>query len=232
MIEVRRAADRFRTVAEGRETRHSLSFGPHYDPDNLRFGLLVCHNDDLVQPGHGYPDHPHTDLEIVTWVLSGVLHHEDSRGHAGDITPGVVQAMSAGSGVVHAETVDPAAGPTRFLQTWVLPDEPGTPTSYSSGAVTVADAWTPVASGSHSDAAARIGAAGATFWAATLDTGGALTVPEAPHAHLFVADGSVDLTSESGEATRLGASDAVRLRGEGAALTATEPAHLLLWTFA
>lgn len=232
MIEVRRATDRYRTVADGRDTRHSLSFGPHYDPGNLRFGLLVCHNDDLVQPGHGYPNHPHTDLEIVTWVLSGALHHRDSRGHAGEITPGLVQAMSAGSGVLHAETVDPASGPTRFIQTWVLPDEPGTPPAYSSGAVTPAAEWTPIASGSHPEATARIGAAGATFWAATLPAGQTLAVPEAPHAHLFVADGGADLATAAGELIGLGTSDAVRLRGEGAALTATTNSQVLLWTFA
>lgn len=232
MIEVRRAADRFRTVADGRDTRHSLSFGPHYDPANLRFGSLVCHNDDRVLPGHGYPDHPHTDLEIVTWVLSGSLRHEDSRGNAGVVTPGRAQAMSAGSGVVHAETVDRASGPTRFIQTWVLPDEPGLTPSYSSGEVTVAETWTPVASGAGHDAAARIGAAGATFWAATPPLGAVLTVPEVPSAHLFVAEGQVDLTPERGKPVHLAASDAVRLREETALLTVTEPAHLLLWTFA
>ncbi|WP_235734349.1 pirin family protein [Nocardioides alcanivorans] len=215
MIEVRRAADRFRTVADGRDTRHSLSFGPHYDPANLRFGLLACHNDDLVQPGHGYPDHPHSNLEIVTWVLSGTLHHADSRGHSGDITPGLVQTMSAGSGVVHAETVDHASGPTRFIQAWVLPDEPGTEPGYSSGTIAVAEEWTPVASGAGHDAAARIGASGATFWAATVPVGSVLTVPDRPFAHLFVAEGSADLTPAQGEVVHLGASDGVRLRGRG-----------------
>ncbi len=230
MIEVRRAADRFRTVAEGRDTRHSLSFGNHYDPANLRFGLLLCHNDDLVQPGHGYPDHPHSNIEIVTWVLSGELRHQDSRGHTGVITPGTVQTMSAGSGVVHAETVDAASGPTRFLQTWLLPDEPGGEPSYSSGAVSLSEAWTPVAGGA--DGAARIAATGATFWAASPPRGGALEVPDVPHAHLFVADGQVTLTPASGDPVELTAGDAVRLRAEGAMLAAGSTAHLLLWTFA
>ena len=68
------------TTQPGIVTRHVFSAGAHYDPANLGFGPLVCHNDDLLQPGGGYPDHPHQDLEIVTWVLSGVLLHTDSTG--------------------------------------------------------------------------------------------------------------------------------------------------------
>ena len=68
-IDIRRAGDRFRSEGDGRSTAHSFSFGPHYDPANTAFGGLICHNDDRVAPGFGYADHPHRDLEIVTWVL-------------------------------------------------------------------------------------------------------------------------------------------------------------------
>lgn len=226
-MEIHRAGDRFVTDVEGRVTRHSLSFGSHYDPDNLRFGLLVCHNDDLVQPGHGYPDHPHSNLEIVTWVLDGALRHHDSQGHGGLVEPGQVQVMSAGSGVVHAETVDVASGPTRFIQTWVLPDEPGGATTYDTAPVTPGPGWTPVVSGSETDAATHIGASGATLWAANLPPGGRVEMPAARFAHLFVTDGAVDLAG----AGRLTDGDAVRLRDEGGALTAVGAAQLLLWTF-
>lgn len=229
-MEIHRAGDRFATEGEGRETRHSFSFGSHYDPANLRFGLLVCHNDELVQPGSGYPDHPHSNLEIVTWVLDGSLRHQDSQGNSGVVEPGRVQAMSAGSGVVHAETVDVTSGPTRFLQAWLLPDEPGGATSYSSGAIEPSAEWTPLASGSHPSAAARIGAAGATLWAARVGAGASVEVPDVPHAHLFVATGATSITGSATD--RLGESDAVRLTGEGATLTASMPTELLLWTFA
>ncbi|QIX28355.1 pirin family protein [Nocardioides sp. JQ2195] len=229
-MEIHRAGDRFVTAGEGRETRHSFSFGSHYDPANLRFGLLVCHNDELVQPGSGYPDHPHSNLEIVTWVLGGSLRHQDSQGNGGVVEPGRVQAMSAGAGVVHAETVDVASGPTRFLQTWLLPDQPGGAASYSSGAVEPGAEWTPLASGSHPDSAARIGAGAATLWAARLRAGESVEVPEVPHAHLFLASGAAGITG-SGDAA-LVASDAVRLSGEGARVVATMPTEMLLWTFA
>ena len=97
MIEYRPAQDRFRTEAEGRTTWHSFSFGAHYDPHNIGFGSLVAHNDELLPPGTGYAEHPHTDLEIVTWVLSGALRHTSTVGSA-VIGPGQVQRLSAGAG--------------------------------------------------------------------------------------------------------------------------------------
>lgn len=227
-VEIRRADGRFVTEEPGRRTQHSLSFGAHYDPANLRFGLLVCHNDDLLQPGAGYPDHPHSHMEVVTWVLGGSLRHEDSRGHAGVIEPGTAQAMSAGSGIVHSEVADPASGPTRFVQAWVLPDESGGEPAYSSGTVAPGAAWTPVASGDGLDAAARIRSTGATLWVARPEVGTTLTVPDTAHAHLFVAGGTADA-----EGTALGGGDAVRLRHEPVAVRATAPGtELLMWTFA
>ncbi len=110
------------TEAAGVTTRHAFSFGAHYDPDNVGFGSLLAHNDERLSSGRGFDDHPHRDTEIVTWVLSGSLLHEDSTGHTGIVSPGAVQRLSAGSGVVHAERndayrVDPGpaagAGPVR-----------------------------------------------------------------------------------------------------------------------
>ncbi len=127
MIDVRRGGERFETTTDWLTSRHSFSFGQHYDPDNVGHAVLVAHNDDVVAPGHGYDLHPHADLEIVTWVLAGSLVHEDSHGHSGVLTPGVVQRLSAGSGVQHSERNDApgAAEPTRFVQMWVRPDESG-----------------------------------------------------------------------------------------------------------
>ena len=101
-VEIRRASDAFVTRERGRLTRHGFSFGPHYDPDNVAFGPMVCHDDHLLSGGQGFADHSHADLEIVTWVLRGSLTHTDSSHHAGTVGPGTVQVLSAGSGVVHA----------------------------------------------------------------------------------------------------------------------------------
>ena len=144
MIDVRRGGERFETTTDWLTSRHSFSFGQHYDPGNVGHAVLVAHNEDVVAPGHGYDLHPHADLEIVTWVLAGSLVHEDSHGHSGVLAPGVVQRLSAGSGVQHSERNDApgATEPTRFVQMWLRPDEPGLTPSFarSRGRRTGADA--------------------------------------------------------------------------------------------
>jgi len=232
-LEIRRASDRFVTVAEGRRTWHSFSFGAHYDPGNVGFGPLVCHNDDHVEPGSGYDDHPHRDVEVVTWVLEGALSHRDSEGRAGVVTPGRVQAMSAGSGIVHAERVEPGAGPTRFVQTWVRPDVPGGVPSYASSAVDPGPDWTPVLSGARPDVV-PIGTRSATLWVARPGAGASLALPDVPHAHLFVARGAATLRVDAaGEASPydLAEADAARLTGLAGAVRVEARAELLLWTF-
>src|SRR5262245_66695305 len=93
-VDVRRSEDRFRTEAGWLGSRHSFSFGPHYDPANTHFGLLLVSNDDIVIPGMGFDTHAHRDMEIVTWVLRGSLAHEDSAGNSGVIYPGPPPRMS------------------------------------------------------------------------------------------------------------------------------------------
>lgn len=225
-IEVRRASSRFVTTAPGRVTHHSFSFDSHYDPGNTTFGPLVAHNDDVVQPGEGYDDHPHRDLEIVTWVLSGALTHRDSSGEAATIEPGQVQVLSAGRGVIHSETVAPEAGPTRFVQAWVRPDQPGGTPAYASSSVAPSDSWTPIASGARPDAATRIRARGATLWVADIASGGSLLLPDAPEVHLFVANGSIELAGLD-----FGTADAARVSGVRETVEAVEASRLMAWAF-
>jgi redox-sensitive bicupin YhaK (pirin superfamily) len=232
--DVRRSADRFRTASDGIVSRHSFSFGAHYDPGNVGHALLVAHNDDVVAPGSGYGTHPHRDLEIVTWVLDGGLRHEDSRGHSGLVVPGLVQRLSAGSGVLHAERNDAGTGASvRFLQMWVRPDEPGGEPAYAqrdvAGAL-AAPGWVTIASGlaRHREAAAvTLGAQGAALHVARLGAAGAAEVPDAPHVHLFVARGSAELES----AGTLDEGDAVRLTGAGPRrfVAGADGAELLAW---
>jgi redox-sensitive bicupin YhaK (pirin superfamily) len=219
-IEVREASGRFVTHAEGRTTRHSFSFGAHYEPANVGFGLLVAHNDELLPPGTGYPDHPHTDLEIVTVVLSGALRHTSSVG-TGVVGPSGVQRLSAGSGVVHAEVSAAAMGPTRFVQTWLRPSEPGTPPSYASGPGAPGPGLVPLVGG---DAAVRIGAE-ARLLGGTLDAGGRAGLPDAPRLHVFVAEGALRI----GDAL-LGPADAARITDEGGVTAvAAERSRFLVW---
>src|SRR5271165_1895284 len=89
VFEVRRAEGRFHTAAGWLDSSHSFSFGHHYDPENTHHGLLLVSNDDVVKAGTGFSTHPHQDMEIVTWVLSGRLEHNDSEGNRGELYPGL-----------------------------------------------------------------------------------------------------------------------------------------------
>lgn len=229
-VEIRRSSERFSTRDEGRLTRHSFSFGGHYDPDNVGFGPLVCHDDHRLRPGTGFEEHRHADVEIVTWVLDGALEHSDGTGSTATVRPGTVQVQSAGAGIEHREMAAADAGPTRFVQAWLTPDEPGTEPSYATGRVTLPDGQlVPVASGHRSDAAVRIGSAAATFWVARLPGGATVTLPDEPRQHVFVTRGAL---TRSSLAEPLADGDAFRITDQpGLELTAAVPTELLVWTF-
>lgn len=106
-----------------------FSFSSYYDPDNIQFGALRVFNDDVVEPGTGFPTHPHEEMEIVTVVLEGAITHEDSMGNKSVIQRGDVQRMSAGTGLTHSE-FNLAKEPVHFYQIWILPDERGLSPSY------------------------------------------------------------------------------------------------------
>ncbi len=230
MIDVRRAAERFTTTADRVTSRHSFSFGAHYDPGNVGLSVLVAHNEDLVGPGAGYDAHPHRDTEIVTWVLEGSLAHEDSRGNVGVLQPGLVQRMSAGSGLLHSErnNAPGASVPTRFVQMWLRPDEAGLEPSYAQHDV-AADRGllVPLVSGVPTvDAAVTIATSGAALFVARLSAGESVVLPDAPHLHVFVARGAVLLEG----AGRLEEGDAARFSGDGGPrLTAVGAAEVLVW---
>ena len=117
-VEIRRGSTRFVEREAGRVTRHSFSFGAHYDPARLGFGPMVCHDDHLLGPGRGFDTHRHSGLEIVTYVVSGSLRHTDSTGATSVVPAGSVAVLSAGAGVEHSE-VATDEGPCRFVQVWL-----------------------------------------------------------------------------------------------------------------
>ena len=243
-VDVRRADERVKTRLGWLDSKHSFSFGRHYDRANTHHGLLLVNNDDIVKPGTGFETHPHQDMEIVTWVLQGSLVHQDSEGHTGVIYPGLAQRMSAGTGILHSEKNDSwrLAGPgqddvahrdpVHFVQMWVVPDERGIDPGYeqleidhellSGGLVTVASGMP-----EHDGAAAiRIKNRYAALHVARLQSGQSVQLPEAPFLHLFVPRGRVTLE----EAGALEAGDAVRFTATGGQrVTADEPAEILVW---
>lgn len=222
MIDIHRADARAVTATEWLDSRHSFAFGQHYDPANTGFGSLIVNNDDWLAPGGGFASHAHRDAEIVTWVITGALAHEDDHGHRGVITPGVAQRMSAGSGVVHSERNASDELPVRFVQMWVQPDEWGTEPSYEQRVVPQALGLVPVVSGRGHDAISI--RADAVLWRARFAPGDRLEIPTAPWVHVFVTQGELHLKAP------LGPGDAVRLRNEtGRELTAVTEGEALIW---
>ena len=112
------------------DSRHTFSFNRYYDPAWMGFHSLRVINDDVVAPSGGFGRHPHQDMEIVSWVLDGVLKHRDSTGSEGEIRPGEAQRMSAGTGIYHSEFNGSQTDPVRFLQIWVEPAEQGVTPGY------------------------------------------------------------------------------------------------------
>jgi quercetin 2,3-dioxygenase len=238
-IEVHRAQQRFLTRTEGAETYHSFSFGEYYDSTNVGFGRLMVNNDHLVRVGAGYPDHAHRDAEIVTWVLSGSLVHEDSRGNLGLTYPGLVQRMSAGSGIVHAERndayrIDPTrpAEPVHFIQMWIRPDEPGALPSYQQEELALGDLvtdWVPIASGQHPHAVVSLGSASSTLWVTVVPAGTSRRLPDGDLLHIHPSRGIVEVETIG----RLEPGDSLRLSGSAPLrLSALTEAEVLVWEMA
>jgi hypothetical protein len=121
MIKVIRSGERHHADHGWLSTYWHFSFAEYYDPANMNWGPLRVFNDDVIQPGQGFGDHPHRDMEIITYVLEGELEHRDNQGNRGIIRPGEVQVMSAGSGIVHAEFNHSKERPVHLHQIWVLP---------------------------------------------------------------------------------------------------------------
>jgi redox-sensitive bicupin YhaK (pirin superfamily) len=238
-VDVRRAEDRFKSQFGWLDSKHSFSFGHHYSGSNTHHGLLLVNNADVVDPGTGFDTHPHRDMEIVTWVLEGSLVHQDSTGHNGIIYPGLAQRMSAGRGIMHSEKNDSwrlggdaHRDPVHFIQMWVVPDENGITPGYEQLEIDgelLAGGLVPVASGmdKHDGASAiRIKNRYAALYAARLQPGQSVELPEAPYLHLFVPRGAVTLEGAGPLAT----GDAVRFTATGGhRVTATEPAEVLVW---
>lgn len=130
MIKLFKAESRYPVDQEWLSSRFSFSFGEYFDPDNTAFGVMRVCNDDEVAPGKGFGPHPHSDMEIVTLILSGAIRHEDNLGNCEVISAGEVQRMSAGSGIVHAEYNASAAEPLKLLQLWFMPNERGLDPAY------------------------------------------------------------------------------------------------------
>ncbi|MET9202211.1 pirin family protein [Gordonia sp. NPDC003585] len=230
-----RAADRHHWRNEWLESWQSFPATGNFDLVGNAHGVLMVHNDDRVDAGEGLDVHHHRDTEIVTWVLDGTLHHRDSTGNEGDLTPGVVQRMTAGRGISHAEG-NPASrsedAPLRVVQMWVAPERAGLEPGYAekdfSADLASGDLVT-VVSGLATDASGPALSIANPFVAlhvARLHAGTSCVLPAAEYGHLYVARGAVELP----DGATLDEGDAVRTTDEGPLTVGTDAgAEILFW---
>ena len=121
MLKVIKSGERYHADMGWLSTYWHFSFADYHDPANTSWGPLRVFNDDVIQPGKGFGAHPHSDMEIITYVLEGELEHQDNQGNRGVIHPGEVQVMSAGTGIVHSEYNHSKSHPVHLLHIWIMP---------------------------------------------------------------------------------------------------------------
>lgn len=225
--EIRKADTRGTTNIGWLHSRHSFSFGQYRDAARMGFGPLRVINDDVVEPGQGFGEHPHQNMEILTWVLSGALKHGDSLGHMMTLKPGQLQAMTAGTGITHSEFNASETEQVHFLQIWLMPRENGVPPRYVQedfDAAGRAGQWQALASG-EDDAGAIPIATNAVVRIAELQAGDAVDVDvqTGRQAYVHVATGGVQVGDDT-----LTAGDAlVTTTAQQFTLTATQQGQVL-----
>jgi hypothetical protein len=225
---IRRSGDRGHANHGWLESYHSFSFADYYDPRWMGFRSLRVINDDIVMPGGGFGTHPHRDMEIITYVLSGSLEHKDSMGNGRVIRAGDVQYMAAGTGVQHSEFNPAPDEAVHLLQIWIQPDQRGVKPRYAEQSFAAA------ASGRLHLVTSKTGRDGsiaihqdADLWLAKFNTGDRVThaLASGRHAWVHVAEGEVTLNGE-----RLGPGDAAAVDESGVLeLTGTQTAQVLLF---
>jgi redox-sensitive bicupin YhaK (pirin superfamily) len=228
MMNIRKANERGHANHGWLDTYHTFSFADYHDPRWMGFRSLRVINDDLVMPGQGFGTHPHRDMEIITYILSGALEHKDSMGNGRVIKTGEVQYMAAGTGIRHSEFNPSKDEAVHLLQIWIQPDRAGVTPRYAekSFANTPAGALHLVTSKTGRDGSIAIHQ-DADLWLARLDAGQRVAhkLASSRNAWVHVAEGEVTLNGKT-----LHGGDAAAVSGETALeFRATKPAQVLLF---
>ena len=130
-VHKRHASERGKAEHGWLHARFTFSFSGYFDPDHMGFRSLRVMNNDVIEPGGGFPMHPHTDAEIFTYVISGAIQHKDNQGNGAIVTAGDLQYMSAGSGIMHSEFNPSKEEQTELYQIWLRPNQSGGSPIYS-----------------------------------------------------------------------------------------------------
>lgn len=196
MMTIRKANDRGHADHGWLNTHFTFSFADYYDPKWMGFRDLRVINDDIIAGGGGFGRHPHRDMEIITYMLSGEIEHKDSMGNGRIIKPGEFQYMAAGTGVLHSEANPSPDKPAHLLQIWIMPDTVGAKPSYAEKACTDAPAgqFTLITSKTGRDGSMRINQ-DTDLWLGKFSGNETLTheLKTGRNAWLHVAEGNVTL---------------------------------------
>lgn len=197
MLTIRKSADRGHANHGWLNAKHTFSFGHYHDPKNIHFRALRVINEDVVAPGRGFGRHPHDNMEILTWVLSGTLNHTDSLGSERSLRPGEMQGMTAGTGIEHSEYNGSKTEPVHLLQIWIMPEKQDTTPAYDQKEFPLAGRTNRLqllASSTGADNSLKIGR-DASVYAAVLDPGKSVTLDLKPgrNAWVQVARGGVSV---------------------------------------
>ena len=228
MLIVRKSTERGHINHGWLDSYFTFSFADYYDPQWLGFRSLRVINDDLILPGMGFGTHPHRDMEIISYVLSGALQHQDSLGNGRIIRAGEFQYMAAGSGVEHSEFNPSQTEPTRLLQIWIKPDTKGVKPRYAEKNMAPAEPgkWHLVASKSGRENSFAIHQ-DADLWLGKMNAGQKTkrSLAQNRHAWIHVAEGAVIINGQS-----FSAGDAAGVDAAGELeFSAINPSQILLF---
>ena len=228
MMQIRKANERGHAEHGWLDSYHTFSFADYYDPQWMGFRSLRVINDDLVLPGMGFGTHPHRDMEIITYILSGALEHKDSMGNGRVIRPGEVQYMAAGTGVEHSEFNPSQDEAVHLLQIWIVPERRSLKPQYGEKSLVTAPKgqFNLVTSKTGRDGSLAINQ-DADLYIARLEpgTGASHDLKASRHAWLHVAEGEVSLNGK-----KLVTGDAAAIDEQGSLeLSAAKPSQVLLF---
>jgi redox-sensitive bicupin YhaK (pirin superfamily) len=234
MLKLRASGERGRGQMDWLQSWFTFSFDQYRDPAHMHWSVLRVINEDIIAPGMGFGMHPHRDMEIISFVISGALRHQDSLGNTGILRPGEIQRMTAGSGITHSEFNPDTKTPTHMLQIWIMPSEKDRAPSWEQ------INWRELAPQPNEmrllaspDGRHRSSAIGqdVTLWHGELSAGQTITITMAPDRKgwLQIAEGKLDIQTSGQSPISCAAGDGVAVSGESSLTVKASAAVSLLW---